>query len=343
MAKAGFVTIIGKPNVGKSTLMNTMIGQKLAITSYKPQTTRRQMRAVYTEARGQIVFLDTPGMLRGGPEDSTAPGPGHMADGTPSKLPPSFAKGAGISDLMRTKLGGYMELAAESTLKEADLILWIVEAGKGVPITPQDQAVLDLLKSPEAGIRTPVILIINKVDAVKKEKILEYIDVYSRAFSFREILPVSARTGYGIAELISVLFDNLPEGEPFYDEDTVTDEKERDLVAEIIREKALRLLQDEVPHGIAVTVDSMKYRKGRNGVICDIQAVIITEKESHKGIIIGRNGEMLKRIGSAARTDIENLIQNHVNLKLWVKVRKDWRDNLSELDSYGYRMKDLKK
>ena len=342
MAKAGFVTIIGKPNVGKSTLMNTLIGQKLAITSYRPQTTRKQMRTVYTDERGQIVFLDTPGMLRGGSEDLTARDAARLSDGTPSKLPPSFAKGAGISDLCRTKLGGYMELAAESTLKEADLILLLVEAGNGAIIRPQDQAVLDLLKSPEAGIHTPVFLVINKVDAVKKTRILEYIETYRKAFPFREIIPVSARTGKGRDELLSAIFQILPEGEPFYDEDTVTDEKERDIVAEIIREKTLRLLQDEVPHGIAVIVDSMKYHEGRSGTICDISASIITEKDSHKGIIIGRNGEMLKKIGTAARTDIENLIDTHVNLKLWVKVRKDWRDKESDLSAYGYRFKDLK-
>ena len=235
-----------------------------------------------------------------------------------------------------------MELAAESTLKEADLILLLVEAGNGAIIRPQDQAVLDLLKRPEAGIHTPVFLVINKVDAVKKTRILEYIETYRKAFPFREIIPVSARTGKGRDELLSAIFQILPEGEPFYDEDTVTDEKERDIVAEIIREKTLRLLQDEVPHGIAVLVDSMKYREGRNGTICDISASIITEKDSHKGIIIGRNGEMLKKIGTAARTDIENLIDTHVNLKLWVKVRKDWRDKESDLSAYGYRFKDLK-
>ncbi len=266
MAKAGIVSIIGKPNVGKSTLMNTMIGQKLAITSYKPQTTRKQMRTVFTDERGQIVFLDTPGILRG-------------------------------RDLCRTKLGGYMELAAESSLQDADVILWLVEAsrGKGTVITAQDRAVLELLKNPEAKIKAPVILVISKIDQVKKGRILEIIDAYSKEYDFRAVIPVSARTKTGTDDLIQTVFDLLPEGEPFYDEDTVTDENERDIVSEIIREKALRLLQDEVPHGIAVVVDSFKYRKGRSGKICDISATIITDRENHKGIIIGKNGEMNRK------------------------------------------------
>ena len=342
MAKAGIVSIIGKPNVGKSTLMNTMIGQKLAITSYKPQTTRKQMRTVFTDERGQIVFLDTPGILRGGSEDRTAQG---ISDGSGSVLPPSFAKGAGIRDLCRTKLGGYMELAAESSLQDADVILWLVEAsrGKGTVITAQDRAVLELLKNPEAKIKAPVILVISKIDQVKKGRILEIIDAYSKEYDFQAVIPVSARTKTGTGDLIQTVFDLLPEGEPFYDEDTVTDENERDIVSEIIREKALRLLQDEVPHGIAVVVDSFKYRKGRSGEICDISATIITDRENHKGIIIGKNGEMIKKIGTAARADIENLIDCHTNLRLFVKVRKDWRDNESQLGNYGYRTKDLKR
>lgn len=321
MSKAGFVTIAGKPNVGKSTLMNTMIGQKLAITSYKPQTTRKQMRTVYTDKRGQIVFLDTPGM---------------NADKTGS------AAGTAYTGYFRTQLGDYMEKAAESSLDEVDVVLLLVEP-KG-KVTAEDEAIIKLLpKSSADGGKSTVILVVNKIDSVPQEKVARTIEVFSKEYRFDEIVPVSARSKAGVEDLISTMFMHLPDGEPFYDEDTVTNVNERDLVADIIREKALRLLQDEVPHGVAVTVDSFKYRKNREGVtICDIDASIITEKETHKAIIIGKGGEMLKKIGTVARIDIENLIQNKVNLKLWVKVRKDWRDDDQQLKSYGYNMKDLK-
>lgn len=382
--KSGFVTIVGRPNVGKSTLMNTLIGQKLAITSYKPQTTRRNMRTVYTDERGQIVFVDTPGMLRkygengdgintvdavdygmavhdstggnisiaGDGTDNTGTGKSavsHNAN-TPEKDP--TLKSPGVSALMRSKLGSFMESSAEETLNEVDLVLLLVEP---VPrIAPADAAILDLFRSGDKEVRgengqiiaesvkpvkTPVFLVINKIDSVKKDVLLEVIALYSKAYPFAEIYPVSARSKQGTPELLDGIFRYLPEGEPFYDADTVTDSTERDITAEIIREKALRLLQDEVPHGIAVTVESMKFRKGRSGKICDIDANIITEKDSHKGIIIGRGGEMLRKIGTAARVDIENLIGCHVNLKLWVKVRKDWRDNDQQLGSFGYRKK----
>ena len=321
MSKAGFVTIAGKPNVGKSTLMNTMIGQKLAITSYKPQTTRKQMRTVYTDKRGQIVFLDTPGM---------------NADKTGS------AAGTAYTGYFRTQLGDYMEKAAESSLDEVDVVLLLVEP-KG-KVTAEDEAIIKLLpKSVADGGKSTVILVVNKIDSVPQEKVARTIEVFSKEYRFDEIVPVSARSKAGVEDLISTMFMHLPDGAPFYDEDTVTNVNERDLVADIIREKALRLLQDEVPHGVAVTVDSFKYRKGRNNVtICDIDASIITEKETHKAIIIGKGGEMLKKIGTVARIDIENLIQNKVNLKLWVKVRKDWRDDDQQRKSYGYDMKDLK-
>lgn len=302
--KAGFVTIVGRPNVGKSTLMNTLIGQKIAITSYKPQTTRTRIRTVYTEERGQVVFLDTPGIHK-----------------------------------PATKLGEYMDRAAESTLKEVDLILFLAEAGSGP--READIEVMKLL----VRTGTPVITVITKTDAVKKVQILPVISEYDEKWKQlagadgAEIIPVSARTGSGIDELKNMIFDRLPEGEPFYDEDTITDETERSIAEEIIREKILRLLQDEVPHGTAVTILSMKFRDDRP--LCDINADIICERESHKGILIGKGGAMLKKIGMAARTDIEEMLGCKVNLKLFVKVRKDWKDNETMMKSLGYNVKDL--
>ena len=328
--KAGFATIIGKPNVGKSTLMNRLIGQKIAITSYKPQTTRTQVRTILTEERGQIVFLDTPGI--------------HHT---------------------KTKMGEFMVKAAASTLKEVDAVLWLVEPRE--KLSEEDKQILQLLTE----IRTPVLILINKIDSVKKAQILPVIAVYQNAYDetvkakqeqqgkgdgkdeaaglkTREsnligIIPVSARSGYGTDDLLKSLFDLLPEGEPFYDEEQVTTETEREIAGEIIREKALRLLQEEVPHGIAVTIDSMKNRTRKDGTeIGDIDASIICERESHKLIVIGKQGAMLKKIGTAARTDIENMLQSKVNLKLWVKVRKDWKDNEQQMKSFGYDMKKYK-
>ncbi|MDO4283819.1 MAG: GTPase Era [Eubacteriales bacterium] len=296
--KSGFVTILGKPNVGKSTLMNTLIGQKIAITSYKPQTTRDRIRTIYTDERGQIVFLDTPGLHRG-----------------------------------KSKLDAYMLNAAQSTLKEVDLALWLVEPR--AKLDEEDQAALELLQS----CKTPVILVINKIDSVKKEQILSVIAAYKDAMDFAEIIPVSARTRAGVEDLRAAVFAHLPEGEPFYDEETVTDETQRDIAAEIIREKALRLLQEEVPHGIAVLIESMKWRGRKVDEICDIEATIICERDSHKGIIIGKGGAMLRKIGTAARIDIENMLECRVNLKIFVKVRRDWRDDLAQLGNFGYREK----
>ena len=322
--KAGFATIIGKPNVGKSTLMNRLIGQKIAITSYKPQTTRTQVRTILTEDRGQVVFLDTPGIHR-----------------------------------TKTRMGEFMVKAAQSTLKEVDVVLWLVEPKE--KMGEEDKDIIGQL----AGVKTPVLILINKIDSVKKGQILPVIAVYQKAYdeavkalseeneaagkassasNLKGIIPVSARTGMGTDDLLQSLFDLLPEGEPFYDEDQVTTETEREIAGEIIREKALRLLQEEVPHGIAVTIDSMKYRKKKDGTdICDIDASIICERESHKLIVIGKQGAMLKKIGTAARTDIENMLQCKVNLKLWVKVRKDWKDNEQQMKSFGYDMRKYKK
>lgn len=277
--KSGFVTLIGRPNVGKSTLMNHLIGQKIAITSEKPQTTRNRIQTVYTDERGQIIFLDTPGI--------------HKA---------------------KNKLGEYMVNVAENTLKEVDVILWLVEPTTF--IGAGERHIAEQLSK----IKTPVILVINKIDTVKsKEEILTFIAAYKDILNFAEIIPVSALKEMNIEDVKSSIFKYLPAGPQFYDEDTVTDQPMRQIAAELIREKALRMLDDEIPHGIAVVIDQMKERP--NGII-DVDATIVCERDSHKGIIIGKGGSMLKRIGTAARMEIENLMDTKVNLKLWVKVRR---------------------
>ena len=297
--KSGFVTIIGRPNVGKSTLMNHLIGQKIAITSNKPQTTRNRIQTVYTDMeRGQIVFLDTPGI--------------HQA---------------------KNKLGEYMVNVAEHTLSEVDVILWLVEPSTF--IGAGEQHIIKQLKKT----KTPVILIINKVDTVEREKILEYIDAYRKVFDFAEIVPASALREQNLDTVVDVIFKYLPYGPMFYDEETVTDQPERAIVAEIIREKALHALDDEIPHGIAVYIDRMKERRGQN--IIDIDATIVCERDSHKGIIIGKGGSMLKKIGSNARYEMERLLDTQVNLKLWVKVRKDWRDSELMMKNFGYSKDDI--
>ena len=296
--KSGFVTIIGRPNVGKSTLMNHLIGQKIAITSSKAQTTRNRIQTVYTCEEGQIVFVDTPGINRA-----------------------------------RNKLGDYMLTAAERTLAGVDLILWLVEPTTF--IGPNEQYIIEKLKN----ISTPVFLVINKTDKATEEEILKAITAYKDQCSFAEIIPVSALTGKNTDDLVSTILHYLPEGPMYYDEDTITDQPERQIIAELIREKALRLLSQEIPHGIAVVIERMKTR--RKGDIVDIEAAIVCEKESHKGIIIGKKGAMIKEIGSQARVDIENLLDTKVNLKLYVKVRKDWRDSDIFLKNYGYNLKDL--
>ena len=295
--KSGFVTLIGRPNVGKATLMNQIIGQKIAITSSKPQTTRNRIQTIYTEERGQIIFLDTPGI--------------HKA---------------------KNKLGEYMVNVAERTMKEVDVILWLVEPTTF--IGAGERHIAEQLKKTD----TPVILAINKIDTVKKEELLEVIDTYRRIYDFAEIIPVSALKGENAKHLVETLFSYLQEGPQFYDEDMVTDQPERQIVAELIREKALRLLSDEIPHGIAVSIERMKERK--NGKIMDIDATIVCERDSHKGIIIGKRGAMLKKIGTQARVEIENLLDIQVNLQIWVKVKKDWRDSDFLLKNYGYQDSD---
>lgn len=296
--KSGFATLIGRPNVGKSTLMNRLIGQKIAITSNKPQTTRNRIQTVYTCDKGQIVFLDTPGI--------------HKA---------------------KNKLGEYMVNVAERTLSEVDVILWLVEPSTF--IGAGERHIAEQLQR----VKTPVILVINKVDTVKKEEVLLFIDTYRKIYDFDEIVPVSALKGDNTDTIIELIFKYLPYGPCFYDEDTITDQPERQIVAELIREKALRTLDEEIPHGIAVSIDSMKERKSGNMI--DIEATIVCERDSHKGIVIGKGGAMLKKIGIAARKDIENMLEQKVNLQLWVKVKKDWRDSDFLLKNYGYNKKEI--
>ena len=292
--KSGFVALIGRPNVGKSTLMNQIIGQKIAITSKKPHTTRIKIQTVYTCDEGQIVFLDTPGI--------------HKA---------------------KNKLGEYMVNVAEKTLKEVDVIMWLVEPDTF--IGAGEQHIAEQLKD----IKVPVILVINKIDTVDKDEILKFIDAYRKILDFDEIIPASALRGNKVDTVVEQIFKYLPEGPMYYDEDTVTDQPMRQIVAELIREKALHALDEEIPHGIAVTIEKMKKRQNKD--IYDIEATIICERDSHKGIIIGKKGSMLKKIGTNARYEIEQQLDMKVNLQIWVKVRKDWRDSELLMKNYGYK------
>ena len=296
--KSGFAAMIGRPNVGKSTLMNHLIGQKIAITSNKPQTTRNRIQTVYTGEEGQIVFLDTPGI--------------HKA---------------------KNKLGEYMVQVAERTLNEVDVILWLVE-----PVTyigAGERHIAEQLKRASV----PVLLIINKTDTVDREQVAKAITAYRDLCSFAEVIPVSALRGHNVEEVRKLIFKYLPYGPMNYDEDTVTDQPQRQIVAEMIREKALRCLDEEIPHGIAVSIERMQERP--DGSIMDIDATIICEKDSHKGIIIGKGGSMLRRIGSQARKEAQNMLEMQVNLQLWVKVKKDWRDSDFLIKNFGYDKKDI--
>lgn len=278
--------------------MNHLIGQKIAITSRKAQTTRNKIQTVYTCERGQIVFLDTPGI--------------HKA---------------------KNKLGEYMVNVASRTFKDADVILWLVEPG--TQVGPGDRHIAEQLKN----CKLPVILVINKVDTVKKEEVAGFIETYRKLIDFADIVPASALRAQNLDTVIDCIFKYLPYGPQFYDEDTITDQPQRQIVAELIREKALRTLDEEIPHGIAVTIDTMKERP--DGRIVDIEATIICERDSHKGIIIGKQGAMLKKIGSAARFEIERMLEQKVNLKLWVKVKKDWRDSDYLIKNFGYDKKEI--
>ena len=290
--KSGFVTILGRPNVGKSTLMNHLIGQKIAITANKPQTTRQRIRTIYTDERGQIVFLDTPGIVRA-----------------------------------KNKLGEYMLDVAVKTTYEADVLIWLVKPDPQV--REGEKEIADLL----IRAKKPVILVVNQIDVVPEQAVRETVEAYSALYDFDRVITVSALRSIRTDKVLQAIYDLLPYGPFFYDEDMVTYQPMREIVAEMIREKTLRLLSDEIPHGIAVTIDSMKQRK--NG-LWDIEASVSCEKESHKGIIIGKGGAMLKKIGSQARADAEKMLEDQVNLKLYVKVKKDWRDDKTQLRNFGY-------
>ncbi len=293
--KCGFVTIIGRPNVGKSTLVNRIIGQKIVITSNKPQTTRKKIRAVYTDDRGQVVFLDTPGMNK-----------------------------------PKNKLGDFMRGEADRGIEGVDVICYLVEPSSF--IGDGEKEIINILK----GLNTKVILVINKADSVKKDDLLPVIESFNKETDFTAIVPLSAKTGKNVDELLNVIYENLPEGPMFYDEDTVTDQPVKEIAAEIIREKALHALSEEVPHGIAVVIEKFKERESDRGMITDIEATVYCERDSHKGIIIGKGGQMLKKIGSNARFELEKEFDCRVNLQLWVKVNKDWRNDDKSLSNFGF-------
>ncbi len=296
--KSGFVTLIGRPNVGKSTLMNHLIGQKIAITSNKPQTTRNRIQTVYTSERGQIIFLDTPGI--------------HKA---------------------KNKLGEYMVNVAESTFSDVDVILWLVEPSSF--IGAGERHIAQQLRT----VHTPVILIMNKIDTVSKEEVARFLAAYQDLYDFADMIPVSALRSRNLDTVIDCILKYLPYGPAMYDEDTVTDQPQRQIAAEMIREKVLRCVDEEIPHGVAVVIDKMHERD--DGMIMDIEATVICEKNSHKGIIIGKGGSMLRKIGSQARRDIENMLEMQVNLQLWVKVKKDWRDSDIQMKNFGYDKREL--
>lgn len=296
--KSGFVTIIGRTNVGKSTLMNQLIGQKIAIMSNKPQTTRNRIQTVVTTEKGQIIFIDTPGIHK----------PKH-------------------------RLGEYMNKTAENTFREVDVVLWLIEPDK--KIGKGDEYILNQLQK----VRTPVVLVINKIDILPREEVLEVIQAYKDVYNFAEIIPVSALNGENTDSVIETLYNYLEEGPQYFADDTITDQPERQLVSELIREKALHLLDQEIPHGIAVVIDQMKSRNNKDMI--DIDATIVCEKDSHKGIIIGKQGSMLKKIGSNAREDIEGLLGSKVNLQIWVKVKSNWRDSDFLMKNYGFDKKEI--
>lgn len=295
---SGFVSLVGRPNVGKSTLMNRLIGEKIAIISNKPQTTRNRVQSILTKDGFQIVFIDTPGIHR----------PRH-------------------------KLGEYMVKSAETTLNEVDAVLMLIEPTD--KIIEADRLIIEKF----AKVKSPVILVINKIDTVERERVFKVIDEYRKLYDFAEIVPISAFEGTNTDELLSVIRKYLPEGPQYFPSDMVTDQPERQIASEIIREKALRLLEDEIPHGIAVEITEMKKRK--EGNLVDVRATIFCEKDSHKGIIIGKHGDMLKKIGTKARGDIERLLGSPIYLELWVKVKKDWRDSDFLLKNFGYDSKNI--
>ena len=296
MFKSGFVSIVGRPNVGKSTLMNNVVGEKIAIMSDKPQTTRNTIQAVYTDEECQIVFLDTPGIHK-----------------------------------PKNKLGEFMVKSATDAFKNVDLVLFVVDDSK--KIGPGDRKIIEDLK----GIKTPVILVLNKIDKLEESELFELMQLYSNEDLFKAIVPISALKGRNVNELLKVIGKYLEEGPKYFPDYMITDQPERVLVSELIREKVLHYVHDEVPHGVAVEIERMKFRKDQN--IVDISAVICCERPSHKGIIIGKNGRKLKGIGKAAREDMELLLGTKTNLQLWVKVKENWRNSQNYISNFGYNDK----
>ncbi|MCC0635431.1 MULTISPECIES: GTPase Era [Clostridioides] len=297
MFKSGFVSIVGRPNVGKSTLMNNVVGEKIAIMSDKPQTTRNTIQAVYTDEETQIVFLDTPGIHK-----------------------------------PKNKLGEFMVKAATEAFKNVDLILFVVDDSK--KIGPGDRKIIEDLKS----VKTPIILVVNKIDQLgQKDELFDIIKMYDREGIFKEIVPISALKGKNTDTLIKVIQNYLEEGPKYFPDYMITDQPERVLIAELIREKVLHYLNDEIPHGVAVEIEKMKARNDKE--IVDVSAVIYCERDSHKGIIIGKNGRKLKGIGKSARQDIELLLGSQINLQLWVKVKENWRNLQNYINNFGYNDK----
>ncbi|MDI9483504.1 MAG: GTPase Era [Bacillota bacterium] len=293
--KSGFVTIIGRPNVGKSTLLNLLTGEKIAIMSAKPQTTRTAIKTVVTTDEYQVVFIDTPGMHR-----------------------------------PKNKLGDYMLKSAMSTLEGVDVIVYMVEATDKT-IGYGDSKIIEILRE----VNTPVLLLINKIDLVEKQVLLPLIEAYSQSMDFEQIIPVSATDAATREIVMSEVVKLLPDGEPYFPADMLTDQPERVLVQEIIREKILNLISEEVPHGVGIEIISFKEKEEKD--LLEIHANIYCEKDSHKGIIIGKNGEMLKKIGTYARQDAENILDRRIYLKLWVKTKDDWRNNDYMLNQLGYK------
>ncbi|TXC89984.1 GTPase Era [Metabacillus litoralis] len=292
--KSGFVSIIGRPNVGKSTFINRVIGQKIAIMSDKPQTTRNKIQGVYTTNNSQTIFIDTPGIHK----------PKH-------------------------KLGDFMMKVAQNTLKEVDLILFMINAEEG--FGRGDEFIIDRLKET----KTPVFLIINKIDQIHPDQLLPLISQYKDMYPFKEVVPISALEGNNIDTLLKQIDMILPEGPQYYPADQVTDHPERFIITELIREKVLHLTREEIPHSIAVVMDTLERRENNQSIY--VGATIIVERDSQKGIVIGKQGSMLKEVGKRARVDIEALLGSKVFLELWVKVQKDWRNKASQLRDYGFR------
>lgn len=296
MFKSGFVSIVGRPNVGKSTLMNNVVGEKIAIMSDKPQTTRNTIQAVYTNEECQIVFLDTPGIHK-----------------------------------PKNKLGEFMVKSATDAFKNVDLVLFVVDDSK--KIGPGDRKIIDDLKS----LKTPVILVLNKIDQMEESDLFDIMKMYHAEGVFKEIVPISALKGRNIKELLKVIQNYLEEGPKYFPDHMITDQPERVLVSELIREKVLHYVHDEIPHGVAVEIEKMKSRKDKE--IVDVSAVIYCERDSHKGIIIGKNGRKLKGIGKSAREDMELLLGSQINLQLWVKVKENWRNLQNYVSNFGYNDK----